>query len=242
MKRFLLLALPIAIIGCDGIHVGLGHGFGPETKGNGKPKEESRTVGEYDKVIVGSAFNVEASEGKLGPIKVSADSNLLPIIKTEVKNRTLKVWIKGSMTTSSPLKLTLSTPSIKGFEASGATHVNLNLNSKHDLALGASGASDIKVNGDLIDLSCDLSGASRATFTTPSLTNLTANLSGASGLNFAGSVTSLNAELSGASTIKGRMHGNKVKVRLSGASSASLGKFTNVDKEATGGSSVDFGS
>ena len=241
MKRFLFLALPFAIAGCDDIHIGFSHGFsGPSIKGDGKPKEESRSVGEYDKVIVGSAFQVEAKEGTLAPLKLSADSNILPLIKTEVKDRTLKVWIDGSVSTDSPLKLTLSTPTINGFEASGATIVNLELTSKHDLNLGGSGASDLKVKGELTNLTCDLSGASKATFSASSLGTLKSTLSGASGLKFSGTVDSLDAELSGASSIKGGMHGNKANVRLSGASNGVFGKFSSVQKDLSGASNASF--
>ena len=241
MKRFLILGLPIVIAGCDEIHINRGHNIGgPRIQGNGKPKEESRTVAEYDKVIVGSSFEVVASEGSLAPLKISADSNILHQIKTEVKDRVLKVWIEGNITTSSPLKLALSTPKINDLEASGAAKVNLSLQSKHNLKLGGSGASDIDVKGEVNNLECNLSGASKAVLATQSLTALNTTLSGASSLDFKGSVDSLDAELSGASSIKGGMHGNRAKVRMSGASTSYLGKFTNVDKESSGGSSVSF--
>jgi hypothetical protein len=242
MKRFLILGLPFAVAGCDEIHIDLGHmSSGPRIQGNGTPKEETRTVDEFEKVIVGSSFEVVASEGSLTPLKISADSNILPQIKTEVKNRVLKVWIEGNITTSSPLKIALSTPKINDLEASGAARVNLSLQSKHDLKLGGSGATDIEVKGEVNNLDCDLSGASKVALATQSLTALNTTLSGASILNFKGSVDSLDADLSGASSLKGGMHGNKAKVRLSGASSGHFGKFTNVDKESSGGSSVSFG-
>ena len=241
MKRILLLALPLAAAGCEDIHIAFNHDFGgTRTKGNGKPKEESRIVGEYDKVIVGSAFQVEATEGKLGPIKISADSNLLPMIKTEVKDRTLRVWTEGSTSTSSPLKLSLSTPTITGFEASGATKVQLSLKSKHDLDLGASGSSEIKVTGELSNLTCDLSGASKATFSASSLDKLNTVLSGSSALLYSGTVDSVYAQLSGASSITGGMNGNVANVKMSGASKGAFGRFLNVSKELTGASNANF--
>ena len=242
MKRYLLLALSFAIAGCNDIHIGMGHGFGGiGVKGDGKPKEESRSMGEYDKVEVGSAFQVVAKEGKLAPVEISADSNLLPLIKSEVKNRTLKVWIEGSVSTQSPLKLSLSTPTINGFEASGATRVDLELKSKHDLKLECSGSSELKVNGEIVNLDCDLSGASHIDLSAPSLGKLNTTLSGASGLNFSGSVDRVVAELSGASNIKGGMHGNSANVRLSGASNGQFGKFGSVEKNLSGASNVSFG-
>ena len=240
MKRLLGLALPLFLVGCDDIHIGF-HGMGAAgTKGDGKPKEEARTVGEYDKVIVGSAFQVEAKEGKLEPIKITADSNLLSQIKSEVKNGTLRVWIDGSISTETPLKLALSTPTIHKFEASGATNVNLDLAKKHDLDLGASGSSTLKVDGDIANLTCNLSGASKATLSTKSLAKVDANLTGSSGFVFAGSLDSITAELSGASTIKGNMSGKEANVKMSGASNGVFGKFDKVSKNLTGASNASF--
>ena len=242
MKKLLRLGLPfvglsIGISGCDDIHIGFG---GPKIEGDGKAQKESRTVAEFDKVVVGSAFEVVATEGNPAPVKISADSNILPLIKTEVKDRVLKVWIEGSISSHTPLKLSLSTPKISGFEASGATKVDLKLTSKHDLELGGSGSSELKVTGEVTNLNCDLSGASKASLTASSLDKLNTNLSGASALNFSGSVDSLEAELSGASMIKGGMHGNKASVRMSGASNGSFGKFSSVSKELTGASNAHF--
>ena len=241
MKRLLGLVLPIFLVGCDDIHIGFSHGLGSAgTKGDGKPKEESRTVAEFDKIVVGSAFQVEAKEGKLEPIKVSADSNLLTHIKSEVKDGTLRVWIDGSISTETPLKLTLSTPTIHKFEASGATNVNLALAAKHDLNLSGSGSSTLKVDGDIANLNCDLSGASRATLSTKSLAKLDANLTGSSGFVFSGTLDSITAELSGASTIKGNMNGKEAKVTMSGASNGVFGKFDKVSKNLTGASNASF--
>ncbi len=225
------------------MEIGLDHAFGGSqgTKGNGKPHEVSRIVGEFDKVEVGSAFQVDATEGPLGPVKVSADSNLLGQIKTEVKNRTLKIWVQGSMSTSSPQKISLSTPKINSFVASGATATNLKLTSTHPLNLEVSGASRVEVKGEVSSLDCELSGSSRATFGSSTLSQLNATLSGASKLTIRGSVDKLIADLAGASVIEGGLTGKQAKVSLSGASSAKFGPFVKISKDLSGSSNVSFG-
>ena len=243
MKRILILSVPLALTGCAHLEIGLSHGFGGHqgTKGNGKPQEVSRPVAEFDKIEVGSAFQVEATEGPLSPLKVSADSNLLSQIKTEVKNRTLKVWVEGSMSTSSPQKISFSTPRINSFVASGATETNLKLASNHAFNLDISGASKVTVKGTVSSLDCDLSGASRAIFGTMSMTKLKASLCGASQLAIKGSTEVLEAELSGASVIDGGLAGKEAIVSMSGSSRAKFGPFAKVSKDLSGASNASFG-
>ncbi len=243
MKRILYFALPIALTGCSHMDINFGHSFGGSqgTKGNGKPQEISRSVSEFDKVEVGSAFQVEATEGPLGPVKISADSNLLNQIKTEVKNRTLKIWIQGSMSTSSPQKISLSTPKINSLVASGATQTNLKLATVHAFNLEASGASKVMVKGAVNSLNCELSGSSQATFGSSAMSRLDALLSGASLLKIEGSVGKMKAELSGSSVIEGGLTGKQADVSLSGASIAKFGSFTKVSKDLSGSSNVSFG-
>lgn len=242
MKRTLMFALPIALTGCAHMDIDFGHLGGSQgTKGNGKVQEVSRTVSEFDKVEVGSAFEVEASEGPLSPVKVSTDSNLLGQIKTEVKNRTLKIWVDGSMSTSSPQKIKFTTPKINSLVASGATGTNLKLTSNHSFKLKVSGASRVTVDGKVTSLDCELSGSSQAKFGNLTMSRLDASLSGASVLKINGSADTVNADLSGASVIEGGLSGKNAKVSLSGASNASFGPFTNVSKDLSGSSNVSFG-
>lgn len=241
MKRFALAFVPLSLIGCANTSGGVSFaGFGQHstTVGNGSHKEVSRSVEAYRKVVVGSAFQVEATEGPSKPLLVSADSNLLDSIKTEVKDNVLYVSIKGNVSSKTPFKLKLSTPIINGFDASGATKVNLKLQSRHEFELQGSGSSEVKIIGPISNLSCDLSGASRAGISTPNLGKVNVELSGASSLKMDGKLASLNADLSGASSLTGGISGNTLDIQLSGASNAVLGKFGSVAKELSGASSL----
>lgn len=244
MKQLGLLGVLAALGGCKYVDHGIFDGIGvdgPHVTGNGVSKEETRTVGEYDRIVVGSAFEVEATEGKSEPIKLVADENIMPLIKTEVKDRTLHIRIEGSISNKSALKLSLSTPKILGYEGSGATRNSITLHSNHDFELDGSGASTFSVVGPISNLSSELSGASHATLATNSLGKVKANLSGASTLTSSAKVDSLDAELSGASKIDGKMTGQAAKLELSGASFVRIGSFGTVQKDTSGASHVDQG-
>lgn len=237
MKRAFILFLPLMLVGCDDIHMSFSQAGRPQKMGNGTPKEISRKVAEFNKVVVGSAFEVEASEGALSPLTISADSNLVDDIKTEVKGGVLYVKLEGSISTKSPMKLKLRTPKITGFDASGATHIMVKLMSEHKFDLEGSGAAGIKLEGPVSDFACELSGASSATLSASRLSKVTLKLSGASSVTCKATVNSLTAELSGASWIKG-LNGNSANISLSGASNADLGRFGSVTKEVSGASNL----
>lgn len=241
--RFFIALAPVVLTGCGVVGSGMGFhglGFGPQVKGNGIPKEESRTVPAFEKVVVGSAFHVDAVEGSQAPLKLTADSNLLSKIKTNVKDKVLYVTIDGSVSSHVGFKLQLSTPSIKGFDASGASQVQLHLRSQHDLELNDSGSSHTAVDGPVKNLNCELSGASQASLNAKTLGKVELDLSGSSEFSALSTVDSLVAELSGASALKGGMNGNTASLSLSGASNASIGKFRTLKKETSGASSVSI--
>ena len=238
-----LLGLAILLSGCGHIaHEIIGdisQSSAPQVKGSGNVTTESRTVAEFDHVIVASAFEVSAQEGKLGPVKVTIDDNLQKLVKTEVKDHTLYVRLEGSTSTNAKMKLDLSTPTIKGMDGSGATQISLRLTNAHNLDIHGSGASVFAVNGPIADLKCELNGSSQGSFDAKTMGVVTANLNGAGQLRFGSMVKSLKAELSGASRLEGGMTGESADLNLSGASNAKIGKFSNVHEDVSGASHVD---
>src|SRR5262245_36057785 len=60
-------------------------------KGSGTRKEEVRQVGDFSGVQVGRGFKANIAVGPSTSLKISADDNLLPLIKTEVRNGDLVI-------------------------------------------------------------------------------------------------------------------------------------------------------
>ncbi|MEI7576522.1 MAG: DUF2807 domain-containing protein [Armatimonadota bacterium] len=237
-----LILLPIGILALGGyVYAGshLAQGTYAAVKGNGKLKTENRSVPAYTKVVIGSAFEGQFFESTPGPLTISAESNILPLIETKVENETLFVNVKGSVSTRKGFRITGRTAKLAAFEAGGAAKMELKNIGRHALKLEASGASKVSVFGTPSSLDVDASGASEIAFGTLTLESLIVELSGASKLSLAGTTKSANISASGASNFTGNISGEKFKAVASGASKVEIkGHFNTSTTSASGASSI----
>src|SRR5262249_911926 len=94
-------------------------------QGSGNVKEEVRKVGDFSGVKVGHGFKANIAVGPSTSVKISADDNLLPLIKTEVRNGELVIETDGSSNfrSSNPVVISISTPKLERISASGGAAV-----------------------------------------------------------------------------------------------------------------------
>ena len=135
-------------------------GFGG-VKGSGNVVSEKRDLAGFNAIEVGGVFEVEVVAQKEFSVEVEADDNLMPLIKTEVRNGKLEISSEKSIKSKSALKVRIGAPNIENLEVSGASKLSL-ANVKNDsLKVDASGASKIQIDGETGNLDVELSGASK---------------------------------------------------------------------------------
>ncbi|HMU33974.1 MAG: DUF2807 domain-containing protein [Acidobacteria bacterium] len=229
MKKigFLLFLTALVI----GISISGAFSFGPATKdlfrfgsifqgevGSGNVVTAERDVAAFDKLEVSGVFVVEVTRGDVFSVKVTADDNLMPFIRTEVDGDTLSIYTDKRISKTSELKVVITAPIINEASSSGVAKVTLKDINNERLALDASGASRITVSGKTNGLDVEASGASKilaaelvskqASIETSGASNaelnvaevLKATASGASHVRYSGSPT-VDADRSGAATI-----------------------------------------
>ena len=173
--------------------------FGSE-QGSGNIAKENREVSDFKQVDVSGAIQVEITAQKDFSVEVEADDNLLPLIKTEVRNGVLRIKSEGRFNTKNPVIVRISAPNIEDLDVSGASKVNLTNLSNEDLQIHSSGASKIKVEGTTVNLEIETSGASKIDAENLKAENVSVDASGASNVNVAVS-NELKVDASGASNI-----------------------------------------
>ena len=88
MKRMIVvLALAAVLSGCDG-----GLFRGKELSGSGKSKLEKRSLAGFKSVNVSGAYDVEIAVQKEPGLEMEGDDNLLPRVRTEVKDGVLSIY------------------------------------------------------------------------------------------------------------------------------------------------------
>lgn len=194
--------------------------FGNKTRGSGNIATDVREIRDFRGANVSGVFQVEIAAGKDFAVEVEADDNLLPLIRTEVRNGVLHIESQKRISSENGMKVRISAPDIESIDASGVSKVNLNGVKNQELRIDTSGASKINLNGETAKLGIRVSGASSidaenlraadadvdasgachvSVFATGTLRT---DASGASRIVYSGSPKSVNKSTTGASSVR----------------------------------------
>jgi putative autotransporter adhesin-like protein len=186
--------------------------------GSGTAKSEVRPATGATEVAVSGALSVDIGPGPEAKVEISGDDNLVPLVTTEVKGSRLEIGSKKSMRTKVPMVIRVSLPTLVGASASGASTAVIHDAKADSLKLVAEGASKLRADGAVGQLTLEASGASDADLDQLAAERARATLSGASEAEVAVS-KSLDAHLGGASTLKYRGDPPELKQDVNGVSS-----------------------
>ena len=220
MKRFIILSFLFSTLFSSCIFIG-----GKRVRGNGKIATQSRTVNAFNSVDVSGGIDVYIKQDSVASVKIEADENLLEYVQVTVDGSTLEIREeKGfNLRSTNRIKVFVSGPSFKHFEASGACDIygENKISSNSEIGIDASGASSIKMELNAPVVNADLSGASH--------------------INLRGETKNFKADGSGASGMKCfELMTEEAHVELSGASDAEVFASLKLDLHASGASSIRY--
>src|SRR5215211_3145556 len=134
--------------------------LGSRIRGSGVGGSEARYTGDFSGLNVGGVFHVEVTAGKEFSVQVQADDNLLPYIRTEVKDGVLAIETTKRIESHTPLRVLVSAPEIERVQVSGGSVLSLAGVANSILEIGASGNSKVTVDGETDEVNLEVSGAS----------------------------------------------------------------------------------
>lgn len=193
-----------------------------DVHGSGNVASEKRDLNDFSGIDVSGIFEVEVVSQKDFNVEIEADDNLLPQIKTEVRNGILRISSEDDIKTKNSIRIRISAPDIDRIEVSGATKFSLADLKNDELKLDISGVSKVRLSGVTGNLSAEISGASHvnaenlkavtATVEASGASHvevnvsdeLVADASGASKINYVGSPKNTRKNSSGVSSINGK--------------------------------------
>lgn len=191
------------------------------------PNVEPRKVGSFHAVHISSAFDVLISQSNEESVAVSAsDKEVISHIQTRVDDGVLNIWLDD-----------------KGKWWPKNRKLRAYISVKNLDQLKASGASDIKIEGELnlSVLKLDLSGASDMSGKLVISGKLKVELAGASDLKVNGSADEMEIDASGASDVKGYDFVTRVcDVDASGASDVHITVDKEISAKLSGASSMSY--
>lgn len=186
-------------------------------RGSGIVKTEKRDLRDFTGVHAGGALELEITAGKEFSVELEADDNILPLIKTEVRNGILYFSVERRMKTRNRIFAKISMPELNNLDLSGASKAEVEDVRGENLTIEIGGASRLEIGGEINYLEADLSGASNLEAEELKTKTVKIGASGASGAEIF--VTEdLKAKASGASKITFSGEPKNVEKKTSGAS------------------------
>jgi len=201
-------------------------------QGNGQNLVETRQIATLDGIDVNGPMQVEIRVGQGTSLQVEGDSNILPLLRTDASNGTLRIWVEGNVRTSNPLRVTYTTPALHQVTANGSGQMNIAGLSGGPLNLSLNGSRAVRVSGYVSQLDARLNGSGGLNASGLDSTATVARLSGSGQLSL-GRVNGeqLNLELHGSGSANASGSVRNMTVRLNGSGSADLAGLTSQTAE-----------
>lgn len=190
--------------------------------GNGQVITQERNVGDFNAISVGGAFELILSQGEKEALVIETDENLMEFIITEVRGNELIIKTEKNLRNFKVLKAYVTFRELESMDFSGAVEVSSEGKLVFsDLAIEASGATEITMQMEAESISMDLSGASE--------------------INFSGYCKSATIESSGASELDALdFETEDLTMEISGAGEARVFVTQSIDVSVSGAADIRY--
>ncbi len=125
---------------------------------SGTPKTEERPLGEFSSVKLAVGMNLKVTCDQEPAIRITSDDNIVPLVKTEVKDGVLQIWSDDNLTVKSDSVIELSAKAISGLAIEGAGDIEVTGMKCDTGNLAISGAGSIKGDVEAADLKIEIAG------------------------------------------------------------------------------------
>jgi hypothetical protein len=174
-------------------------GRGDTVEGNGTPARDTRAVAALHGLEVGGGMVVDVRVGPAPSLVVEADSNLLPLIRTDAAGDTLRVTTAQPLRSRNPIHITYTTPSLTALNTNGSGRVTVNGLNGEPLGVRKNGSGMTELVGKVARLDAQVNGSGSL-----------------EGQSLESGSTSIQASGSGHTTL-GRINGEYAELDLNGS-------------------------
>ena len=191
-------------------------------KGDGVSLSKKRPItSSLSKLRVKGNIDVHVKHGKRGMLKIKTDSNLVDYIALSEKAGVLELNIRGCISTTLPIKVSIVLPRLTFFESRGSGDSSINGINETRFKLRTRGSGDISLSGVVVNLDANARGSGDISMTSLFVTkanifmrgsgdihafvkgDLAARLFGSGDLYLSGKPNSVNKKFKGSGRIIG---------------------------------------
>ena len=171
--------------------------------GAGPATEEPRSVGAFDRVEAEDGVDVRVHLGEDRAVSVRAGEKVIDDVHAEVSGGTLRVWHDDVGWFSGDITIDVRVPALEAIDVTEGSDADVYDVTGDDLAISASGGSDVTASGRIGRLALDASGGSDADLTDLQTRDASVEVSGGSDADVRASA-SLDVKASGGSDVSYR--------------------------------------
>lgn len=215
MKKWLGLGMSALLLSGCGDIVALGGG--PQIVGSGKLATVTKQVGSFKAVELEGSMDAEITIGKASGITIQGDDNIVPHVKLEIKNGSLRIGMeKGSYSTTKSLKVTFSVPDLEAASLNGSGDLTVHGLHSESLSLAVNGSGNVKADGTARSLTASIAGSGDLSLFGLKSGDTSVQISGSgdADVNVSGS---LQASIAGSGGVHYKGHPSQVQKSVSGS-------------------------
>ncbi|MBC7774174.1 MAG: DUF2807 domain-containing protein, partial [Phycisphaerae bacterium] len=224
MRNLLIFMLLVAVFvlgkrSCHSNHFSFGGGV----SGKGPVQTETRTASEFHAIDFDISGDVEVTVGENYSVEVAAQQNLLPLLKTEVKDGTLRIYSDENFNTSEEIKIRVTAPAFDQFSVSGSGTLRvLNALRAEKMEMNVAGSGDIF---------CPQSDFG----------SLSTSIAGSGSIELGGKANDMKSDIAGSGDVKAKgLTANSLKVSISGSGTVTADVTTDLRADISGSGDVFY--
>jgi hypothetical protein len=213
MKRkiwiVLLIAIVVALSGCK-LQRGLA--------GSGNRKTEKRELKPFNAIDTSGAYDINVTCQKSASFEIDADDNILPLIKTEVRDGVLFVSNDQEFHSAKSPTIRITLSDLTRLKSSGAGDINIGDAKSNQLDLDSTGAASIRATGSAKFVTISSTGAGNIDAGNLHAEKARVSVSGAASVDVY-ATEQLDVDISGVSQVSYGGHPKVVNKQVSGVGS-----------------------
>jgi hypothetical protein len=211
------------------------------TVGDGHVVSEQRAIGDATELDLRGPLAVEVRVGETPSLRVEADGNLLPLIRTEVVNGTLRLAVEGNVHSAHSLRVVWTAPQLSQVHAAGSGHLTVTGLKGGPLTLTKSGSGDATLSGRVGTLNMQATGSGDINARDLHSGNANLSLAGSGSIDL-GDVTAdaLNVKVRGSGDLRAGGAVAQLNAKVTGSGEARLKALASGHAELSATGSGDI--
>jgi hypothetical protein len=185
-------------------------------RGNGSIKTETRDVAAFEAITCDGGYEVQINCQEKQYLAIETDENLMPLVRTEVHNKTLHIYTKGNLFPTNSIRIAVSVPNINEFNSNGSTDGDINNINNSALDIGIHGSGKLHLNGKSGTVKISTSGSSKIDATSLISENSDIRINGSGNIHVY-ATNSIDVQINGSGTVEYKGEPKSVNQQINGS-------------------------